>query len=114
MKKILRKYKIIIAAILRKLTKRLFPLLIFLLLADLGLCIFLFTEYYWKKEEPETSVLQPLQINKPLMEVFSQEWARREKVFQAVGMKQYPDIFEENIKQAATTSLSNGAEFTSE
>ena len=91
---ILKKIKSGAIKILKKLWYNLILLMLFLLILDLIFGGIFFFKYYFlaKEKEPETYI--PLRINKALMENFSAEFQKREKIFNNTEKKEYPDPFQ--------------------
>jgi len=76
-----------------KFWQNLFLILILLLVLDLILGGFLFWKYYLQAQEKESLISSPLKINQALMEKVSEEWSKRETIFEAVQEKEYLDPF---------------------
>lgn len=88
------KIKESLLALLKKLWRNLFLMMILLLLLDLILAGILFNKYYLKVEQEKVQPPIPLKINENLLNQFSSEWQRREEVFQAAASRPYPNLFQ--------------------
>lgn len=80
--------------ILQKLSQNLFLVLVFLLVLDLIIGGLFFWKYYLKAQAREIMLPPVLKINQALLNKFSSQYLKREKIFQAAETKQYPDPFQ--------------------
>ena len=77
---------------LTKVWRNLFLILLFLLLLDLIIGGILFWQHFLSSQQKEQTT-PSLTINKDLAEKISNEWAKRDNLFENAAEKEYPDPF---------------------
>jgi len=89
-----KKIKEKLSKILKRFWQNLFLVLALLLLLDLILGGIFFWQYCFRTQEEKVPYfVKPLKINQALMEKVSEEWTKRESIFQEALEKEYPDPF---------------------
>lgn len=84
---------------LKKFWQKLWLILILLLVLDLILGGVIFWKYYLQAQEKESLIISPLKINQALMEKVSQEWTKRETIFEEAEEKEYLDPFRGTLSE---------------